>query len=411
MIDALKFAFLGAFEARNGHWGLLTDLAYADLGGSKADRGTSPLAANPSGESHRQSATRHQVLDLDLAALRPEERRRRVTADLLFGARILDMSNGLRLELQWRRLQPRCPAGPAARRQQLGCHCRPEGPGLPRRRPALVRALLRRHRHRSIQVHLAGERRRGLPVRLGRHHCRWRYLDYDFKSSCHSSEPELQRSAGRRGLQVLTRARRGARQQPLRALQHRLVDHAAVELHRAARAARPRRRTRRAQASSAALGTSAAWIAATCFGWMHSLAPKPCARARAKSASSRASSSMSGVTPATGAGSPAAREASARRLAACVQAVGPPGRPPGRGRARSRWCRRPAALTPSAAASASALSDAARAFDQRQHRAAGQAARTRATASAVSALGSITPAPGPRRASPGRRRTRAWRRR
>ena len=34
VLDALKFAFFGTFEARKGQWGLWTDLAYADLGAS-----------------------------------------------------------------------------------------------------------------------------------------------------------------------------------------------------------------------------------------------------------------------------------------------------------------------------------------------------------------------------------------
>jgi hypothetical protein len=36
IIDALKFAFMGTFEARKGRWGVLTDVLYMDLGGSKS---------------------------------------------------------------------------------------------------------------------------------------------------------------------------------------------------------------------------------------------------------------------------------------------------------------------------------------------------------------------------------------
>lgn len=36
IIDALKFAFMGTFEARKGRWGFLTDILYMDLGGSKS---------------------------------------------------------------------------------------------------------------------------------------------------------------------------------------------------------------------------------------------------------------------------------------------------------------------------------------------------------------------------------------
>lgn len=35
VIDALKFAFMGSFEARRGEWGIWTDVVYADFGASK----------------------------------------------------------------------------------------------------------------------------------------------------------------------------------------------------------------------------------------------------------------------------------------------------------------------------------------------------------------------------------------
>jgi hypothetical protein len=36
LIDALKFTFMGSFDAHNGRWGVFTDLIYLDLGGSKS---------------------------------------------------------------------------------------------------------------------------------------------------------------------------------------------------------------------------------------------------------------------------------------------------------------------------------------------------------------------------------------
>jgi hypothetical protein len=36
IVDALKFAFMGTFEAHKGRWGFLTDVLYMDLGGSKS---------------------------------------------------------------------------------------------------------------------------------------------------------------------------------------------------------------------------------------------------------------------------------------------------------------------------------------------------------------------------------------
>src|SRR5437667_7379003 len=36
IIDNLKFAFMGTFEAQKGRWGFLTDLLYMDVGSSKS---------------------------------------------------------------------------------------------------------------------------------------------------------------------------------------------------------------------------------------------------------------------------------------------------------------------------------------------------------------------------------------
>src|SRR5262245_51466046 len=35
LIDHLRFAFFGSFEARKGRWGAFTDLMYFDIGGSR----------------------------------------------------------------------------------------------------------------------------------------------------------------------------------------------------------------------------------------------------------------------------------------------------------------------------------------------------------------------------------------
>jgi hypothetical protein len=96
VLDALKFAFFGTFEARNGPWGLWTDVAYADLGGSKQHSrditiggGRLPLGVNAN-------------LSLDiktwiwtLAGLYNLKSDAEGIADLLFGARLLDMTNTL----------------------------------------------------------------------------------------------------------------------------------------------------------------------------------------------------------------------------------------------------------------------------------------------------------------------------
>jgi hypothetical protein len=37
ILDALKMTFMGTLDARNGNWGVLNDLVYVDLGGSKSN--------------------------------------------------------------------------------------------------------------------------------------------------------------------------------------------------------------------------------------------------------------------------------------------------------------------------------------------------------------------------------------
>ena len=96
VIDALKFTFMGNFGMRNGQWGLWTDLVYADFGASRSGSrdfqiGGRPLPAGVSAD-----------LDLDikswiwtLAGTYLLKNDSEGTMDLLFGARLLDMTNGL----------------------------------------------------------------------------------------------------------------------------------------------------------------------------------------------------------------------------------------------------------------------------------------------------------------------------
>ncbi|MCU0919659.1 MAG: hypothetical protein MUF16_04885 [Burkholderiaceae bacterium] len=97
VIDALKFAFMGSFEARKGQWGLWTDLVYADFGASKSGSRDFTLGGGrPVGVS--------ADLQLDIkswiwtvAGLYGLAETPQYTADLLFGARYIDMTN----ELGW----------------------------------------------------------------------------------------------------------------------------------------------------------------------------------------------------------------------------------------------------------------------------------------------------------------------
>ena len=96
VINALKFTFMGNFGMRRGQWGLWTDLVYADFGASRSGShhfniGGQPVPAGVSAD-----------LDLDikswiwtLAGTYRLKDDSEGSMDLLFGARMLDMTNGL----------------------------------------------------------------------------------------------------------------------------------------------------------------------------------------------------------------------------------------------------------------------------------------------------------------------------
>lgn len=96
VIDALKFAFMGNFGMRQGQWGLWTDLVYADFGVSRSGSRDFSIGGRPLPAGVRAD------LDLDiktwiwtLAGTYQLKNDSEGTTDLLFGIRMLDMSNGL----------------------------------------------------------------------------------------------------------------------------------------------------------------------------------------------------------------------------------------------------------------------------------------------------------------------------
>jgi hypothetical protein len=99
ILNALEFAFMGAFEARRAEWGVLTDLIYLILGASAS--GSRDLALGgevlPAGVA--------ADLDYDLQGwswtLAGEHRilAGRHTLDVLAGARLLDIESGLKWQL------------------------------------------------------------------------------------------------------------------------------------------------------------------------------------------------------------------------------------------------------------------------------------------------------------------------
>lgn len=96
VLNALKFTFQGNFQARRGAWGLWTDLVYADFGASRGGSrdfslGGRPLPAGVSAD-----------LDLDiktwiwtLAGTYRLKDDPEGAVDVLFGTRLLDMTNRL----------------------------------------------------------------------------------------------------------------------------------------------------------------------------------------------------------------------------------------------------------------------------------------------------------------------------
>lgn len=93
VLDALKMAFMGQIEVRQGKWGLWSDLVYANFGASKQRSGISvgnlPVTVDA-----------NLVLDIkstiwSLAGVYNIESTERSTADLVFGTRLLDMQQTL----------------------------------------------------------------------------------------------------------------------------------------------------------------------------------------------------------------------------------------------------------------------------------------------------------------------------
>ncbi len=172
IIDNLKMVFMGSLDMHNGQWGLWNDVMYMNIGNSKSGTRDFSLINGiiPA------SATADLSLDIKgtIWTVAGEYRLYNVdpawTNDLLFGARMFNMTNTLGYSFLRNRWA--APAGGAlwhgrGQRDTLGRHHRRQGQVRLRRQPRVVRALLPRRGHRPVAVDLAGRRRRRLPVRLG----------------------------------------------------------------------------------------------------------------------------------------------------------------------------------------------------------------------------------------------------
>lgn len=97
ILDNLKFAFMGAFEANNGRWGVLADVIYMDIGASKS--GSRDLAIGgviPAGTASNLNYDMKGWVGT-LAGTYRTVNRPDYTLDVVAGARVLD----IRQKLNW----------------------------------------------------------------------------------------------------------------------------------------------------------------------------------------------------------------------------------------------------------------------------------------------------------------------
>jgi hypothetical protein len=100
ILDSLQFAFMGAFDARRGRWGLLADVVYADFGKSESGThdltvGGTPIPSDVSaGLNFELTGWCWTVVGTYAAVEHPH-----VTLQALAGARVLDLSEHLSWQL------------------------------------------------------------------------------------------------------------------------------------------------------------------------------------------------------------------------------------------------------------------------------------------------------------------------
>ena len=199
--------FMGSLEAKKGPWGVWTDLVYADFGADKSgsrdftiDHGQIPVGvgANLGLDVKSWIWTLGGVYSL---ADKPEG-----TADLVFGARLLDMEQTLTWSING--TIPGCRATRA--RHGDGQH---QPMGRDRRRQG--RLKLGKDSNWFIPYYLdvgtgqskftwQGIAGVGYQFGWGSVIAAWRYLDYDFKSGQGGAEPEPERGRDRGAVQLLT---------------------------------------------------------------------------------------------------------------------------------------------------------------------------------------------------------------
>jgi hypothetical protein len=96
VIDALKFAFMGSLQVRNGQWGLWNDLVYADFGASKQGYRNISIGGQPlpvGVDANLQLDIKSWIWTA--AGTYSLKSDNEGNMDMLFGLRMLDMSNTL----------------------------------------------------------------------------------------------------------------------------------------------------------------------------------------------------------------------------------------------------------------------------------------------------------------------------
>jgi hypothetical protein len=100
ILDSLKFTFMGSLEGRKGHWGLYTDVVYMDVGATKSQSrdftvGGAALPAGVDGNLNFDLKGWAWTLGGTYRLANDAH----AAADLIFGARLLDIDQTLRYEL------------------------------------------------------------------------------------------------------------------------------------------------------------------------------------------------------------------------------------------------------------------------------------------------------------------------
>lgn len=190
VIDALNFAFMGNFEARRGPWGVWTDLVYADFSASRSGSRDFSL------DGHPVPVGVNANLDLEvkswiwtLAGTYRFKDDADGSMELLFGARLLDLSN----DLDWNISGSGGVLPPRTGSTEVGLTNWDGVVGLK------GRAFLGSERRWFVPLYVdvgTGQSRLTWQVNAGVGYqfdwgavvVSWRYLDYDFKSGSHVAD-------------------------------------------------------------------------------------------------------------------------------------------------------------------------------------------------------------------------------